>query len=210
MRDEHRQTLEWLNERTDTNTQFFGITIEVFKIDDSKPAFKFVPVVFPNEWHRISKESTINTLSPRAELYREYFQKLIDKLRDDHHFTRARMAQPQSWYTFPTGVTGVLYGMSFAQNNRVRVDLYIDFGRLEDNKSFFDNLFNKKQRIEQAYGGELSWERLDERRASRIAIYREGSINVEENSINEIFQWSINNLLRFKETFTNYIRTNNK
>jgi len=209
IRDEHRQTLEWLNERTDVATQFFGITIEVFKIDNSRPAFKFVPVVFPNDWQRINKQRSINNLTPRAEEYRIYFQRLIDVLREDYNFTRARIGQPQGWYTFPSGIVGILYGTSFARNNRVRVELFIDFGDIEQNKIFFDSLLNNRQQIETEFGSALSWERLDEKRSSRVALYREGSIDTTTENLSEIQQWSIDNLIKFKRVFSPYISRRN-
>ena len=50
IRDEHRQPLEWLNQKTDSEIDFFGVLMEVLQIDDSKPVFNFRPVVYPNEW----------------------------------------------------------------------------------------------------------------------------------------------------------------
>ena len=37
-RDEHRAALEFLNGRTGEDTQFFGVVVEVWKIDKSHPA----------------------------------------------------------------------------------------------------------------------------------------------------------------------------
>ena len=43
-RSEHRAAIDWLNERTDENTRFFGVEIQVVRIGDSSsaPAFKLV------------------------------------------------------------------------------------------------------------------------------------------------------------------------
>lgn len=203
VRDEHRQTIEWLNQRTDTETQFFAIEIEVFKIDDSRPAYNFKLVVFPNEWRKSKREGLIS--SERGEAYRAFFQSLMDELRTKHHFTKAKIAQPQNWASFPTGVSGITYTASFAQGKRVRAELYIDLGDTEKNKNLFDWLFSQKDEIETEFGQHLEWERLDDRRASRIAAYRKGSID-EVESHPEIQAWLVESLLKLRDVFSNRLK----
>ena len=206
VRDEHRQTIEWLNQRSDTETQFFAIEIEVFKIDNSRPVLNFKPIVFPNEWSKTKKDSIKNKPSVKGEAYREFFQTLIDIMRTKHSFTKAKKAQPQSWYTFPTGISGIVYATSFAQGGRVRTELYIDVRETEKNKNLFDWLFEQKQNIEGELGESLDWERLDDRQASRIAIYRKGSIEDRE-LLDDIRAWTIKELLKFRKVFSNRLKT---
>ncbi len=205
VREEHRQTLEWLNQRTDTETLFFGVVIEVLKIDDSRPAYNFKIVVAPNQWRKAKKSATAG-LSPREERYKAYFQKLIDELRERHHFTRARIAQGQGWYSFSSGIQGIGYNPVFAMRGKTRVEVYIDTGNQSENKALFDALFVQKMEISAKYGQELTWERLDEKRASRIAIYRDGSIDADESELEEIKQWHIEHLLQFKKIFNPIIK----
>jgi hypothetical protein len=200
IREEHRQALEWLNQRTDENTEFFGVIVEVLQIDNSKPAFNFKPVVFPNEWQK-TKNRAASSSTSKGEAYRAYFQVLIDELRDKHKFTGARVGQPQNWYSFSSGVKGFYYGASFAQGGRVRAEVYIDPGEWEQNKQVFDTLLSEKEVIEQEFGAALDWERLDDSRASRIAIYRTGSIASDSATLQEIRLWTIEQLLKFKKVF---------
>lgn len=62
-------------------------------------------------------------------------------------------------------------------------------------------IYNDKERIESELGEEIEWERLDEKKSSRIAIYREGSIEDDSKILQEIKSWSIENLLKFKKVF---------
>jgi hypothetical protein len=180
---------------------FFAIVLEVLQIDESQPAFTFRLVVFPNKWQKATRGVRVDRPSPRGEVYRDYFQKLIDELREKHKFTGARVAQPQNWYTFASGYSGAAYGSSFAQGGRVRVELYIDEGDYDQNKKLFDWLEARKGIIEQSFGEKLEWERLDDRRASRVAVYQPGDITSDEAQLGEIRSWPIDRLLKFKAVF---------
>jgi hypothetical protein len=201
IRDEHRQALEWLNQKTDTETQFFGVVMEVLKIDDSNPAYHFKPVVFPNEWQKSKKTKTSQNSSSKGEKYRAYFQILIDELRDKHHFTGARAGQPQSWYSFSSGIRGITFGANFALGGKARTEIYIDQGDLEKNKKLFDLLQAKSDEIENEYGEKFTWERLDDKRACRIALYCDAVIDAADSELEQLRQWHINNLLKIKKIF---------
>ena len=200
IREEHRQALDWLNQRTDTSTEFYGVVVETFRIDDSRPAFRFDVVARPNQWRkaRVGAGGGKAT-SERGEAYRAFFQALIDRLREEHKFTQARVGQPQSWYSFASGIRGVSFGAGYAQKNRVRAEVYIDTGGQEENKRLFDDVHAQRAEIEEAFGEALAWERLDNARASRIALYRTGSIDDGAEALRDHQMWHVANLLKLKQ-----------
>ena len=198
IREEHRQALDWLNQRTGPETEVYGVVVELLRIDDSRPAFHFDVVARPNQWRK-SKVGSSRSVSEKNQAYRAFFQRLVDRLRDKHGFTTSRTASAQSWMDFSMGFrSGVRYSASFAQGGRARAEIYIDVGDLEENKRLFDGLHERKQDVESAIGESLSWERLDEKRASRIAVYRSGRIDSQPNDLSEIEDWMVDRLLKFK------------
>lgn len=206
IRDEHREALEWLNQHTDTDTDFFGVVVEVLQIDDSKPAYNFKIVVSPNEWQKAKRGQATGRVSTKEEAYRRYFQPLIDELREKHKFTGARVAQPQSWYSFSSGVAGVYFNATFAGKDMARVELYIDAGDVETNKALFDWLLSQKPEIEKRCGTALDWGRLDKRRASRISAVRKAHIEMSDEELDQVRKWQIENLLVFKKVFGPLVR----
>lgn len=57
-----------------------------------------------------------------------------------------------------------------------RVELYIDRGDRDENKAIFDELYQQRAAIETSFGSSLTWERLNNKRASRIKSEMPGDV----------------------------------
>ena len=204
-KDEHRQALDWLNRRTDKDTEFFGVVVELLKIDGSRPAPQFRTVATPNDWRKEAAAKVrgdVPVASVRGERYREFFQPLIDTLREKHKFTNVRKAQPQNWYSFSAGYgQRITYGANFTGQKQARIEVYIDDGDNERNIQLLERLEEHREQIESALGETLNWQRLETRRACRIALDRLGSIEDDADTLTEVQDWMVDRLLKFKHVF---------
>ena len=209
-RDEHRQALDWLNQRTGEDTLFFGVVVELWRIDESRPAPHFNLVATPNDWRkeRVSRvtESKTGRLSEKGERYQTFFQRLIDTLREPHRFTTAKRAQAQNWYYFGSGDRRFRYGANFTAQRQARVEVYIDTGDANENHHIFDSLEKHKETIETELGYALDWQSLEQRRACRVATDRAGTIDDSDDVLEEIHDWMVERLLDFKRVFDGYFR----
>lgn len=208
IRPEHKSAIDFLNQNLSTNgsLKLYAIEASLIRIDGSNPAFVLnlissPPPEPPNAASDISQQP-----SETREKYRSYFQNLIDTLRTVHHFTNAKAGQPQNWYSFSSDSSKIYkYGTSFTGDGRVMVEIYIDSGDKSKNENIFDYLLSRKSEIEAAFGGDLSWNRLDARRACRIAVYIDGNIDEDSDRLAQIAEWSIENLIKFKKTIPKFI-----
>lgn len=208
LREEHRQALDWLNRGHGTGTDFFGVVLELIQVDDSAPGVNFRPVAFPNNWSRRSVASARGNseLSSKQLLYQAFFQQLLDELRETHRFTKARVGQPQNWYSFSTGVKGFNYSASFANGGRLRTEIYIDLGDAEKNYAALQTLRREQDRVADRFEEPLVWETLDGRRACRVAVYRAGSIEDSAEEVEGHRAWAIQRLLTFENVFGPHLK----
>ena len=199
-RDEHRQALDWLNQRSDKNTKFFGVEIELWKIGDSLPAPYFKLVATPNNWRK--EKVTTNkreNVSEKRAAYQPFFQGLIDALVEKK-FTNPLQATPTYEQRFSSGFSLVIYRARFDGAGNANVDLYLDRDK-EWNKKVFDHLLDNKDDVESTLGESLEWDRLDGGKASRITVRRPGTIEDDPEILEEIQDWMIDKLLKFKKVF---------
>ena len=122
-------------------------------------------------------------------------------MREIHRFTGAKASQPQSWYSFSSGIKGVYWGANFALGGKARTEIYIDQGDYNQNKNLFDFFKNQSNEIQEEYGSEFGWERLDDKRACRIALYCDGAIDASDSELEQLRKWHVENLLKMKKIF---------
>jgi hypothetical protein len=205
LREEHQKALEWLNENCE-GISFFGVQISAIIIDDSKPAINFDVIVEPNTWGREVKQQS-DQIDERHKKYLQYFTRLVSEYERIQPGWRRLSPQPSSWMQFGAGKAGFNFVWAFRGNNKFDIELYIDTKEKEENKSYFNKLYQLKDEIEKLIPG-LSWEELPERRASRIALYYQmpTSIkNLTNNQMDELVYWAIEKMNIFKTVFPKYI-----
>lgn len=143
-------------------------------------------------------------VSDRSLRYKSFFQKLIDRLRQKK-FTTARKAQPKSWCNFSSGYgSRAHYVASFNYGGKVGVEIYMN-SDMDSNKILFDQLMMEKVLIKSQLGKGLKWERMDDKKASRIAIRRQGSIDDPPETLEEIENRIIAKRMDFKRVFSPHL-----
>lgn len=103
------------------------------------------------------------------------------------------------WISAATGISGCAYNLVFGKYE-VRVELYIGRSQAAENKWLFDKLLASKEEIETAFGAPLDWQRLDDRKACRIAYAQAFDCYPSENWP-EITAWMIEHIRRLETAF---------
>jgi len=213
-REEHRAALDWLNEQTDEEVNFFGVQISAVRIGNSQPAALFEVVARPNAWEKQVRKSTeSNVLTESQERYIRFWNEVFDVVKAKHPDWRSLMRKPVvkvSWVTFSSGLTGLwlAYGFVGPASDRdqcqgvkaLRTELYFGSEDEQVNAERFQVALENRQRIEEAFGGPLSFEKLPDKKASRISAYMEGAAG-DEQRWPEYIEWLIKTQERFRTAF---------
>ncbi len=118
----------------------------------------------------------------KGALYREFWSRWLERVRVMHsHWTQMSTLPAQNFITLPSPVKGTHYGLAFAAGGRLRSDFVIDVGSPEASAAQFEAIQSQREAVESIYDGALSWERLPDRAAFRIADYSEGEVTTVED-----------------------------
>ena len=201
-REEHRSAIEWLNNNTNSNVNFFLIEIHAYKIGESDPAPMFQVVEQPNDFIKNNKstnrdESMNKSQSQRIEFWNQFNNVVIERGKPFN----IRKATTDHWYNVAIGTSEAHIDITLVnKDSLIGVELYIT-----DNKELFDKLYERKDEIEQELGFNLDWRRLDNSKASRIVYHIKGLNFDDHSNYNELMNRTIDLAVLMRNVFKKYI-----
>ena len=175
--NQHRAALDWLNDiAANTPHNFFGLEIELYRIDDSRRAPRFNVVSKPNDW---LKTPPPDGLTEGRQLQLEYWNAFRERVAEKGARFKTRKAQPQHWMYIAVGKGGFRLAAFASRRNSVKSTSGVGELRVElrsRHKSAFAKLEAQQERIKAAIGEELIWENLETHRDWRIYMRKTADV----------------------------------
>ena len=177
-RDEHRQALDFLNNKAGEDARFFGVEVSVVRIGDSAPAPMFKLVAQPSEWRaRVAATHSAGELSERREQYRAFWSRYLDALHEAYPgLTNVRAASTRNWTHINYLRKGVNISLAFLSRGQAICEVYIDLHNAQRNSAVLHELMKHKDEIEKAVGEPLQWDDIPLKRACRIRAVTQGDV----------------------------------
>lgn len=198
-RDEHRAALDWLNERTDESTRFFGVEVAAVRIDESRPAPMFRLVAQPNDWTKQVHAETSSASSDRVSAYASFWTDLLHRIREAHpDWTRSTTGPKQGWLVLPYGSSTATYNLVFGQRGP-RIELYFGTSDPEANTAEFERLAPLADQISADFGEQVQVDPMPGRKACRILVERGVAADVlDPASREDLLEWFFGTFGRFR------------
>jgi hypothetical protein len=141
-----------------------------------------------------------------VELRHRFFESMFDSVAIRRPGFRVPKFGYENWVGFAAGPFG-FYDVAFTANGAVRAGVYLDMQERTATKRLFDDLFAERLAVETAVGRILSWERLDDRRASRIVDYREVRDLDSLQERRALADWAAETVVKLMEALDDRLRS---
>jgi hypothetical protein len=181
--EEHRRAFDFINENCAPNLRCFGVEIQLWKIDNSRPAPSFNVVSSPNEYTWIPGPKE---LTEAKSLYLEFWNRFKEFCSTEGTFLSLRKPRPQHWYSIAVGRSKFQISVTASvQKQRIGCEIYM---RGPNAETAFKLLKGQKDDIEEATGT-LQWQELPQGQDCRIVRYRPNIDITDQSNWEEAHRW---------------------
>lgn len=173
-----------------------NLILDVEQIIPTKDAADYVISMADKTQEDVSAQSEMRE---RHHLRFEFWNQLLPLFKGKTPIYQGVGPSKDHWLSSGgTGISGVHYNCLITKNY-VGIELAIAKNIKEENKAFFDELIKQKEEIEQGFGHELSWERMDDKKMSRVAYVLPGVSVFEKNDWPKMLDFLVEHMIVFEK-----------
>ena len=199
-RYESAQVLNWLNEWTSDEIEFYGVKVKITKTGDSFDKPSFHRVVWPGGWSKADTLPQIPGMQPGVQKFHDFFQPLTIEILRAGFADRSTQYFDYTGRFFPSRFdndTG--YAVSFWKNGAWVSAHVRTWDSIERNNRIFDELQAAKSEIEESLGTECVWHGFEPYSFFTVSIRKDGSIDDPPEKLEETRAWMLDLLPKFKK-----------
>jgi hypothetical protein len=173
--------------------------IELWQIDQSKPALRFNVLSQPTE---ISKQAvaikSAGNVSEARKLQLEFWTSFREKLLEQKTVVSAQTPRPQYWFDVPLGRAGIhLSNIANTSDGRIGVRVYIS-NKIAD--VALPKLEEERKQIEAEIGEPLQWNPSPDNLDKIILLARDADL-YDRDKWPEYVEWLVDKVGKFKNAF---------
>jgi hypothetical protein len=197
--EEHKKALDWLNDLTNEDISFYGIKLELLKIDDSKNAVNFDIISGPNQTVRSTRKMVNKGTTEIQKFQLEFwidFKERLSKIRKDISLQTPR---PQNWFDIAIGKAHIhVTNTCSLKKSEVTTGIYIS-NKIADEMLLF--LEERKEEIEEKMGEKLIWDPYPQYIDKRIMLRKSTDLNNPQKR-EEALIWLTKYASKFRDVFS--------
>ncbi|HLP38206.1 DUF4268 domain-containing protein [Lacibacter sp.] len=180
------------------NGQYF---LSLDQIIPTKDAQDYVISMTNKAQEEISTEDEVKT---RHKIRLKFWAAFLKEIKGKSSLYQNSNPVKDHWLVAGgTGITYVNYTCTLTKSDAA---VQLNFGRSSqvENKLLFDSLYKHKSAIEAAFGEELIWEKMEEKKSSRVSIYKAGLNYFNEDDWPAIISFLIDKLNKMEKAVKPY------
>jgi hypothetical protein len=136
-------------------------------------------------------------LKSRHIIRQQFWTELLKNMNSKSTMFQNVSPSKENWIATGSGISGVYYQFAISKSY-AKTELMMQRSIAEENKAIFDDLFKLKDQIENEFGNDLIWERLDAKKACRIK-YEKLNLNVfDKDNWQDMIDFMIDGMIRME------------
>lgn len=200
---EYLSAIDWLNNGTTDDINFFAVEVSAVRIGESLPAPLFKVVAQPNSWTRDVKAAVLS--GDKDELNLEFWNTLLPRMRKEHSDWKSNHKGTRNKFIdLPTGVRNSGFVMAY-NSNHMKSELVLGSSDRAVNAERFNKLMANKETIEEAYGNSLIWHFPEDNTQAIIRFIAPASFSNKE-SWNDMITWMFNEQTKLRTALAPYLK----